>query len=299
MKISKRLICFMLIIAMLSGMGAAFAANAQSGDARAVIGANLTEDQVAQVYDIFGIERGSVTELTVTNAEERRYLEGLVDESIIGHNSISCVYVKVLDEGEGLTIGTQNLTWCTQEMFINALVTAGIYDAEIIVCAPFAVSGTAALTGIFKAYEDITGEEIDPLAKLAGTQELVITGELADEIGKVDAVEIVNQLKLILNETSGMSDEELAVQIRAIAKDMNIALTDSQVSQLITLCRGLEKLDSDQLQQKVEQLQNTVKKLGEAHEKLTVITDFIKGVVEKVSEFFQKIFSFFGFGKGE
>ncbi len=289
----KRIIAIILCLTLLCSFGSAFASKATAGDARAVIGANISEEQIAAVYDMFGIRRGSVTELSVTNSEERYYLEGFVDSSLIGTNSISCAYLEILPEGEGLQIATHNLTWCTKEMFVNALVTAGITDAKIIVAAPFEVSGTAAMTGIYKAYEDITGEKIDDAAKLLGTQELVITGELADTIGSYDAVEIVTQLKLILDETEKMSDEELKAQIKAIADDYGVKLVDSQYEQLITLCRSFEKMDGDQLREKVEYVQNTAKKLAEAQEKVSGITETIKNVVEKVTEFVEKIINIF------
>ncbi len=289
----KRFISLILSVCMLCSFGSAFAVKAEAGEARAVIGANLTEDQIASVYNMFGVERGSVTEMKVTNAEERSYLEGFVDSSLIGTNSISCVYIEILPEGEGLQIATQNLNWCTQEMFVNALVTSGIYDAKIIVAAPFEVSGTAAMTGIYKAYEDITGEKIDEAAKLLGTQELVITGELADQIGSYDAVEIVNQLKLILDETEKMSDEELKAQIKIIADEYNVKLVDSQYEQLISLCRAFEKMNGDELKEKVEYVQNTAKKLAEAQEKVSGITQTIKNVVEKVTDFVERVINLF------
>lgn len=289
----KKLMCILLAMCMLCSFGSALAVNAQPGEARAVIGANLTEEQIATVYSMFNVERGSVTELRVTNAEERSYLEKFVDSSLIGTNSISCAYIEILEEGEGLQIATQNLSWCTQEMFVNALVTGGISDARIIVAAPFEVSGTAALTGIYKAYEDITGEKLDEAAKLLSTQELVITGELADEIGSYDAVEIVNELKLILNETKNMTDEELKAQIETIASEYNIKLVDSQYEQLISLCRAFENMDSDELKAKVEYVQNTAKKLAEAQEKVSGITQTIKNVVEKVTEFVNRVIELF------
>lgn len=290
----KKSIALILCFALLCSFGSAFAANAKAGDARAVIGANLSEDQIKSVYDMFGVERGDVTELKVTNDEERSYLEGFVDSSLIGTNSISCVYIEILSPGEGLQIATQNISWCTQEMFVNALVTSGIYDAKIIVAAPFSVSGTAAMTGIYKAYEDITGEKIDEAAKLLGTQELVITGELAEQIGSYDAVEIVNELKLILDETEKMSDEELKAQISSIAEQYGVKLVDSQYEQLITLCRAFEKMDGDELREKVEYVQETAKKLAEAQEKVSGITQTIKNVVEQVRSIVDKILSLFG-----
>lgn len=289
----KKAISLILCLSILCSFGSVFASKATAGDARAVIGANLSDEQIASVYEVFGVERGSVTELRVTNAEERSYLEGLVEDSLIGTNSISCAYIEILPEGEGLQIATYNLTWCTKEMFVNALVTAGITDAKIIVAAPFAVSGTAAMTGIYKAYEDITGQKIDDAAKLLGTQELVITGELADTIGSYDAVEIVTQLKLILDETEKMSDEELKAQIKAIADDYGVKLVDSQYDQLISLCRSFEKMNSDELKEKVEYVQQTAKKLAEAQEKVSGITQTIKNVVEKVTEFVEKIINLF------
>ena len=289
----KKIVSLLLCLCFVLGAAVPALADVEAGQARAVIGANLNDEQIAQVYGMFGIERGSVRELTVTNAEEREYLDGLVDSSVIGTNSISCIYVEILPDGQGLQIETQNLTWCTQEMFINALVTAGIDDAKIIVAAPFQVSGTAALTGIYKAYEDISGQQLDEVAKLVSTQELVITGELADEIGSYDATMIVNEIKLILDETKQMTDEQIKAEIRAIAEEYDITLKDSQLDQLVTLCRALEKMNADELREKVEYVQNTIKRLASAQEKVSGITATVKNIVSSIGEFIDKIIAFF------
>ena len=232
----KKIISFVLALILLLSLGAgAFADNIQS---RAVIGADLTPEQVALVYQAFGVQQGSVIQLSVTNAEERQYLEGYVDSSIIGTRSISCVYVELLGSGAGMNITTSNITWCTPEMYISALATAGITDARIIVAAPFEVSGTAALTGIYKAYEDMTGKKLDSIAKLVSTQELTITGELAQEIGNMDSTSIVQDLKMMLDETQNMTDEQIRQEVIQIAAQYNVSLTETQIQQLITLCRS-------------------------------------------------------------
>jgi len=289
----KRFISVLLLICMFMPGIPASAAGIQSGEARAVIGADLTDEQISQVYEMFEISRGDAKELKVTNAEERQYLEGLVSESVIGTKSISCIYLEILEEGEGLEIATYNLNYITQELIINAVVTAGIYDARIIVAAPFEVSGTAALTGIYKAYEDITGEPLDDLAKLLGTQELVVTADIAAAVGSFDAAQIVNDLKKVLTETVEISDTELRENIIEIANDYNVNLTDSQISQLITLCRSLEGLSTDELQKKVEYVQNTVKKLAEAGKTVSVIVAKVKEIFDAIAEFFSKIVAFF------
>ncbi|NLV85636.1 MAG: DUF1002 domain-containing protein [Clostridiales bacterium] len=286
----KKILTFFLALTLIAGLGSAMAIS--EGDSRAVIGADLTAEQKASVYKTFGIEQGAVRELSVTNAEERTYLDGLVASSVIGTRSISCVYIEVLGAGKGLEVEVSNINWCTKEMYTNALVTAGIDDARLIVTSPIAgISGTAALTGIYKAYEDITGEPLDEIAKLAGTQELVITAELADEIGNIDAVTIVNELKLILDQTVNMTDAELIAEIKQIAADYDISVSDGQINQLVSLCRSLEKLDPDQLRAKVESLKDTFVKLSGAKEKAGELVESVKGFFQSVGNFFSNIFS--------
>lgn len=283
----KKVISVILCVLML-GSCVVMADGAE--DSRAVIGADLDADEVAYVYDKFGISQGDVKELTVTNAEERQYLDGLVDDSLIGTKSISCVYIEALSEGEGLEVSVDNITWCTPDMYMNAMVTAGITDANVIIAAPFAVSGTAALTGIYKAYEDITGETLDEVAKLVGTQELTITAELAEEIGSADSAAIVNELKLILDQTKDMTDDELREEIKNIAEQYDVTLNDSQIDSLISLCRSMEKLDIDALKDKVEEVQQYLKDIVKTHGE---VKQFLANVAYTVTEFVNKVIDFF------
>ena len=280
---------FSLLFALLLILSIPLSAFAEVTQSRAVIGANLDGQQIEDVYRTFGVRRGDVIELTVTNAEERKYLEGYVDESLIGTRSISCVYVELLPAGSGMSVTTSNITWCTGEMYISALATAGITDASIIVAAPFEVSGTAALSGVYKAYEDMTGRKLDDLAKAVSTQELTITGDLAKEIGSMDSTSIVNELKLMLNETQKMSDQEIRQAIIEIAARYNVSLTDTQINQLISLCRSLEGLDPEQLKQRVEEVQGTLQKVSEAKTKVVGFAQTVKKVVDSVTGFFNRI----------
>ena len=276
---------FIMVCLMLSMTAHAYAEN----QSRAVIGADLTAGQAAEGYNFFGMSRGSVIELSMTNAEERTYLEGYVDDEVIGTRSISCVYVELLPEGSGMEVTTSNITWCTGEMYIGALATAGITDAKIIVAAPFEVSGTAALSGVYKAYEDMTGQKLDDIAKLVSTQELTITGELAEEIGSMDSASIVSDLKLMLDETKNMSDEEIIREVELIAQQYNVKLTNTQKNQLLTLCRSLEMLDAESLKARVEEVQDTLKKVSNAKTQVVGFVEKDKKVVESVSSFFDKI----------
>ncbi|HCQ73462.1 MAG TPA: hypothetical protein DIT84_01525 [Clostridiales bacterium] len=278
----------LLLALMLLGSSVCHADNIS--DSRTVIGADLDGNEIASVYKSFGIERGDVKELTVTNADERKYLEGQVDESLIGTRSISCIYIEAAGSGEGLDVSVDNITWCTADMYMNAMVTAGITDADVKIVAPYKVSGTAALTGIYMAYEDITGKKLDEDAKLIGTKELTITAELADEIGSADSTAIVNELKLILDQTKDMTDDELREQIKQIAEKYEVTLNDSQIDQLISLCRSLEKLDVSALKEKVEQVQQYIKNIADAKGS---VENFLSQAADTVTEFVNKVIDFF------
>lgn len=292
----KRCVTFCLSLLLLLALSASAAAGWFSAplQSRAVVGADLTEEQLGAVYQLFGVQRGTVTELRLTNAEERLYLQSFVDPAVIGTRSISSVYVEQLASGSGLDITTHNVTWCSAQMYRNALTTAGVSDARVVVAAPFEVSGTAALAGVYKAYEDMTGARLDDAAKLAGTQELTVTGELAKELGFLDSSAIVNELKLILNETAAMSDAQLRERIRSIAARYRLTLTDSQVDRLAALCRSLEGLDADSLRSRVEGVQGTLEKLSDARDSAGGFFGGLSRAAEAVASFFAALGSLFG-----
>ena len=285
----KRIISILLCTILLLSLSVPAWAINQS---RTVIGADLNPMQVDMVYASFGMRRGDAIELTLTNAEERRYLEGFVDDRMIGTRSISCVYVELLPPDSGMSVFTNNVTWCTGDMYVNALATAGITDARILVSAPFEVSGTAALAGVYKAYEDMTGTSLDDTAKLVGTQELTVTGDLAQQIGSMDSTSIVGELKLMLDQTKYMSDEEIRGVIIDIAGRYNVRLTETQIKQLISLCRSLEGLNPDQLKQKVEDVQGTLQKMSDAKDKIAVYAESVKQFLDSASDFFNKVRDF-------
>ena len=266
-------------------------------DGRTVIGADLSEEQIEKVYGYFGVERGDVAELSVTNSEERQYLSWIISDEQLGTLAISCVYIKLLDEGAGIGVSTHNIDWCTPEMYQGTLLTAGIYDADIVVAAPFNVSGTAGLMGIYKAYEDITGTSLDELAKNAGLQELFVTGNLSDFIGSGNATYLIEQLKLILDETQDMTDGELREEILRLANLQNIELTETNITQILGLVRTLEGLNVEQLRNKLLGFSETFNKVKNSADGIksffVAVGDFLRPVgefLENVGEWFSSLF---------
>lgn len=286
-----------LLFTLSSAFSGAFALEA--GERRVAMAADLSEAERAQIYKDFGISPGEVQELTVTNADERAYLTGLVDEKKIGNVALSCVYIEILEAGQGLSVLTNNINYCTAAMYKNALSTAGIHDARVIVSAPRPVSGTAALTGVYKAYESVSGSALSELAKNVGAEELVVTGQLAEYIGSDEATQLINALKGILDQTVNMSDEQVSAEIDKLCTQYNVALNESQKAQIIKLCRSLEKLDADQLRAKLVSLGETVEKAGAAKAKVDEFAQDANEFVAKLQNFVGKIGGFFKnlFGK--
>ena len=288
-----KLICA-LILLLCALCGFLPSASADAEMRRVVVGADLTEEQISSVYEFFDIRRGDVPELSLTSAEEQAALQGFVDQAIIGTKAISCVYLSLLPQGSGLVVEEQNINWYTPEMYIGSLSTAGLTDARIMVAAPFPVSGTAALAGIYKAYEDMTGETLDFAAKQAGTQELTVAGDLAGELGDEKSSAIIDELKQMLDETSGMTDDEIRRTVREIAARHDIPLTDTQVEQLLDLSRTLEKLNPERLSQTAEDVQSTLQKVTDAKDKVVSFAQTLKNFFESVKSFFDSLSSLFG-----
>ncbi len=273
----KKIIAVVLTLAL--GIAFAVPALAADQDARVVIGADNTEAQIGEIYKYFGINRGDVQELQVTNDEERHYLEGLVPDAKIGNVALSCVFIEPNDGG-GLETSINNINWVTEKMYKSALATAGITDAKVKITAYKPVSGTGALAGIYKAYENMTGEVLDETAKNTAIEELVVTGELKDALGDV-SVDIINDLKGKLSETKNMTDEQIIELIKETATKYEVTLTEDQIQQILGLIKKFNELNIDP---------DTFLNLFQAKQGVegffTSVGDFFKGI----GDFFMNLF---------
>lgn len=113
------------------------------------LGADLTDVQKNTVLSLMGIDPANLGNYDVvytTNAEEHQYLDSYISSSQIGSKSWSSVVIVKRDKGNGLNISTRNINYCTVGMYKNALTTAGITDADIIVVGPQEISARRRLS---------------------------------------------------------------------------------------------------------------------------------------------------------
>ncbi len=250
------------------------------------LGANLDESQQKQMLDLFDVEEDEVRILKVTNQEERDYLKGLVGEDKIGTRAISSAYVELLEEGEGIDVETHNITWVTREIYANAMVTAGVENAKVIAAAPFKVSGTAALTGIMKAFEEVSGKELDEDAKQTANEELVTTGELGEVIGKDEAAALIKEIKERVAELKTKDEGEIRKIVIEISANLNINLTEAQIDQIVKLMKKISNLDLN-----VEKIASQVEKIAGSLDDVKKVVQENKGIIKKILQAIENFFA--------
>lgn len=255
------------------------------------LGADLSEEQKVTVLGLMGIkieELGNYDVVTVTNEEEHQYLGSYIPANKIGNKAWSSVVIVKKDKGNGINISTKNINYCTVGMYKNALVTAGIEDADIIVAGPQNISGTAALLGVFNAYEEITGEELPEENVDTALNELVVTGELSGSID-ADSEEVEGLIAYLKQEIAenGLDDEaSISDAIDKAADKFNIKLTADQKQKLLDLLLKISKLDLD-----VDSLVNQAKSV---YDKIANMDFNSDGFWSKVGNFFSKLFKGIG-----
>lgn len=260
-------------------------------------GADLSKEQKDVVYNMFGLtqeEKNQIAVTEVSNKEEREYLKDLVEPKLIGSKAISSAYVEVLGAGEGITVQTQNITWVKPEMYANALATAQVKDAKIIAVAPFPVSGTAALTGIFKAFEAATGKSLDENAKDIANEEMVRTGEIAQSIEDPNkATELIIRIKEEVIKRDLSNPQEIREVIINISNELNINLTEVQVNQLVELMQKINGLNL-QLSDINTQLKDIKSKLDKIVDQGEEVRGIIQMIVDLISRLVAGIMSLLG-----
>lgn len=253
------------------------------------LGADLSSKQKEDMLKYFGVNRQEANVIEVTNAEEAKYLSGVASAKEIGTKSISCSYVEPTDNG-GLVVSTNNTYWINESMIKNSLITAGIENATVKVSAPFNVSGTAALTGILKGFENSSaGKKIDEDKKEAANEELVVTGKLGEKIGQDQAAGLINEVKTEVVKEKPKTEEEVRDIVVNIVNNYNYNLSQEDIDKIIAVMKKISSLNldfnalKDQLKGVSEGLQ-TVLQSDEAQ-------GFFDKIFRAVKAFFSELFS--------
>jgi uncharacterized protein YpuA (DUF1002 family) len=265
-------------------------ADAAEGDVIITLGENLTAEQKQQILaEMKAPENAQI--ITVSNAEEHKYLGKYIPKAQIGSRAISSSAITIAAPGSGLEVKTHNINWVTDEMYINALITAGVKDANIYITAPFAVSGTAALTGIMKAYEVSSDQAIPEDVKQIANEEMVKTAKLGDSIGPENAAALMAKIKEEMAKNAPKNDEELRAMIEQAANELGVTLTEDEINSLITLFNKMKELNIDwnQVSEQINIAKEKISKFlasEEGQNFLEKLKEFIISLIDAIKAFF-------------
>lgn len=272
MKYWKRILSLVLCAAAMVSVLIlpAGAEEADSSKPYLVLGQDLNDDQLATVLDLLGVKdpenyKQNYNVYYTTNAEEHEHFDNYLSQSVIGTKAYSSILLTPGEKGSGIHVTTRNISYCTVEMYQNALITAGVSDVDLVVAGPTNISGTAALVSAMKAYSIMTGEELDDTSVDAANNEIVVTGELGEELGDSDkAAELVAALKNeLFADGKNVTEDDINEAIDKVCQELGITISDSLRQQIIDLMKKIanSNFDVSALKEQAKDLFNQISNL--------------------------------------
>lgn len=257
------------------------------------LGADLSAEQRATVLSLMNVTEADLANyqvITITNDMEHQYLDAYMDASVIGSKSLSSVKITPAESGHGVLVTTKNINYCTTGMYRNALLTAGVSDADILVVGPTEISGTAALIGAIKGYEAMSGESVSDTTLDTAMNELITTGEIAmQDADSQDIEELIAFVKAKVAAGGLDSDDQIRSAIEEGEDKFGVTLTEDEINQIIAIMQKINQLGLDP-NVLVSQAEDLYSKFGKDFLK-NLDTDAIAKEVAKsaASGFFAKI----------
>lgn len=264
-------------------------ADAIAGETVVTFGQDLTLAQKKQLMTEMGVDE-SVNQVSVTNQEEYTYLGKYLSASIIGKRAISSAKIVLTDSGKGISVKSNNITNITPAMYANAAITAGVKDADIYVTAPFKVTGTAALTGIIKAFEKATGQSIDENKKQVANEEIVRTQDVAAKAGIPgdQAAQFINRVKEEVATEKPKTVEEYRDIIINVSNEFNINLDQATINSLVEFSQNFSNLNIDwnAISGQLDKLRGDIAGILNSEE--------TQGIIDAILEWFADLFHAIG-----
>lgn len=266
-------------------------ADAIEGETVVTLGKDLTGTQRDQILNEMGVDpnANTVKIIDVTNQEEHQYLGNYLSKDVIGQRAISSAKITLASTNKGISVKTNNITTITPSMYANAAITAGIKDADIMVTAPFKVSGTAGLTGIIKAFETATGQKIDENKKQVANEEIVRTQDLSQQIGDPNkAVQFINEVKKQVSEQKPQNPDEFRDIIINVSNDFNINLNEQTINEMTQFAQNFSELgiNWDQISQQFDNLRGDIKNILDS--------EATQGIIDTIFEWLGDLFDSIG-----
>ena len=305
-----------LILALLMVLGffvTSFASATEQWDKDVyAYGAGLDEQEIEQTAKLLGITNMDSVNKVIVNSQD---LFKYVKEESSDSGMISSTFAKKTSEGSGTEViitTPKNITHVSELEYTNAALTAGVSDAKIYVGAIRPVTGTSALTGVYKAFE-LNGETLDEQRVEVANEELETVNAIVQEHKDDEnfTVEQINNVVVYVKEaliTNKEKTDEKATEgtIRNIINEgiqkyeLNNIITQVNIDKLVVYFQNFQNssaIDSEELKDQLSKWGNTLReKAGELTEKAKDLANDAKDYVnsEEAQGLFSRILQFLG-----
>lgn len=251
-----------------------------------VYGAGLSKDEAEQTKTLLDIDDEDIDYLKITGADALKY----INEDNQDSQMISSIFAKKNDDKDVVKVEVMTplmITDVSSLQYSNAAITAGVKGLDIKVASVTQVTGTSALTGVYKLME-MLGQEVDVERTKAANEEIQTINVIAKEhqndenFNKEDLNNAVVEGKQQLIEIKESDGNVVADQVEnvtnTVIKDNNLEniLSNNDIQNLVIMFTNfinIENLNINETKDQLNYLKDNASKL--AKEELDKVKEFI------------------------
>lgn len=267
-----------------------------------VHGTGLNEAQVQETATHLGVTGKDLLQMNIDSKDILRYIGKTASDS----GMISSALVTKLKEGEGVRVDIKtpdNITEITEVQYANAAITAGVKDLQIDVAAIRPVTGSSALTGVYKAME-ANGVLLDKDRMTVAQDELETVNEITKENSGNTSftkqnfdtliINIKNELNIYYNnlpEDKKITREDIQrIVLEAMTRNkLNNVLTQDQITRIVSFFEKYAKTDAISSEEVISQLKDLSGSILDRAQDLYGEAQ-ASGFFDRIAQFFQEIF---------
>ena len=105
-----------------------------------------------------------------------------------------------------------------------------------------------------------SGEKLDETKKELATEEMVVTGNLADKVGKNDATTVINQAKMEIIQNNVQDANEIYNIVFNIAQQNNVTVDSEEMDKIVSLLEQIaqQNYNYEDMQETLERVEDNV-----------------------------------------
>lgn len=148
----------------------------------------------------------------------------------------SSIRITKTSKGSGLNLTINQdqgqITKVTEDTYKNALMTAGIKDADVTIASSEDVTGESALAGVYKAFE-AQGESIDSNRTQVAQEELSTINEISEENRGQEGFSQSQLNKTVAESKQAVAEKSGNVSVTEITNIVNQKIEDNGLTNII------------------------------------------------------------------